>query len=184
MNSSNQPTLLSIPLNDFHGQFAVRVHQYLSEFIRSADQKAYFLLASSGVVFGLLFPRQTFNDWQQALKILSMTFDASCVLCSLGTLWPRQRWSRVGLIAWEGILGNSSQGSDVSKYVHAVCSLTNDEPANELLRHCVRMAKVLHHKYDYLYYAILLFFTGIFFAAAFAIWRIAAGQLGPPIHPS
>ena|SRR5690348_11304388 len=129
-------------------QFACQVHHYLQEFIRSADQKASFLLAAASVLLALVGPLKTHGVGVCLQSSVAVLAGLSVVLC-LAVVWPRQRRHRHGLIFWKGILAQSED-----EYLTAVADLDGAAATKQILMHCYALARILEKKYDLLPWAV------------------------------
>jgi len=145
-------------------QFACRVHDYLKEFIRSADQKASFLLAASSVLLAFVGSMKT-HGVGVCLRVSAAVFAIMSVALCSAVVWPRQRRYSHGLIFWKGILAQSED-----QYLAAVASL-DGAVTKEILRHCYALARILNTKYDLLHWAVAPFILAGLFAATALIFQ-------------
>lgn len=150
--------------SEFNNQdsFARYTHSYLSEFIRSSDQKAGFMLTAGAVFLGFALQ----NDRQlhklgicsspSLLALVATFLGAGSALCSILTILPRQNGIGYGLIAWGGILKSGAAG----QYNDAIKKLNKASRIAEYTNHSYELARVLNRKYALLKWAVLLLAFG------------------------
>lgn len=159
--SPQPPVPLAPPQDSCHSEFARHVHSYLQHFIRSADQKASFLLVAGTALFGLIYKENLNVAYLVWVRLAALIILGSSVFLSVLAVMPRQQNEKFGLIAWEGIR------QERQPYGERVKSQTPTQLLDELLSHCQRLAEILHSKYHLLYAAVWFFLVGGVCAAAF-----------------
>ncbi|HXM22201.1 MAG TPA: Pycsar system effector family protein [Terriglobales bacterium] len=138
--------------------FASHVHNYLSQFILAADQKAAFTLAASSAVLGFLISRLSDDSHLHSLCFWLPAILAALLLMTAAGLAaiavrPRQNGIKSGLVAWGGIL----KSANADEYV---ASVDKADRLSEVLGHCYTLSVIVRRKYALLKCAIDFFIVG------------------------
>ncbi len=152
--------------------FATRVHGYITDFIRVADQDAAFLFAAVGTTLAFLNARGVTKLWIKNPTTWSVT-DGLAFLAVMGflasataaavVLLPRKKGSRTGLVSWGAI----SKCRSAEEYARLVLGTEPTGLAEATLEHCFELSRVCMHKYR---------------AMAWALWCGGAGFVGTLVY--
>lgn len=160
-------------MNDTEGlDFVKHTHSYLGEFLRSADQKAAFLLTASVAVLAYLGSGlQDIQAWDDraVLQAVSTVLVGASAAFSVWAVWPRQhrRAAQGGLIAFRDIY--NSKANDA--YVSSIRAPTA-QPFEQIAKHCYTLSTILVRKYRLLEIAVVLFVIGGVGTMAVLVLRI------------
>lgn len=141
-------------------KYAEEIHQYIREYIRTADQKATFFFASfaalltyqnsNGHLTIWMSNPQTWGLIQLFAFLSSVGFLISTILCIFVVI-PRLKGTKRGIIFFNAIVEYPSQ----QDYAKDVLSQFPNKLCEEKLKHAYDLAKVCSKKYIVLHYALL-----------------------------
>jgi len=161
---------------DSAGAFAEHVHRYLGEFLRSADQKAGFVLAAGTALAGFTLQAVVsgkpafFAPCAKITALAGVLFSAISAVIAIYAVRPQQDRYRFGLIAFNGICE-----LDRENYRAKVMEIDSDSRVDELAYHSHELARVLKDKYRALRWAVWAFGLGgafILFAFGYSILNV------------
>lgn len=152
-------------------EFAKHVHAYLGEFLRSADQKAAFLLTAAVALLAYLgtglegVSVWSGRTWLQFGSTVAVGISAGL---SVWAVWPRQhKRTAGGLIAFRDIY-NLKNGDNYVTQVRAA----GTEPFDQIAKHCFMLSTILVTKYRLVAMAVGFFIAGGVGTVVLLGWRI------------
>ena len=135
--------------------FAVESHNYVQEYIKTADQKAAFFFAASTALVAFLYQVGSLQRWLSnpinwgLFEVLSFLATVGLSISALYCLWvvfPRLKGSMRGLVFFAAIAEYESS----REYVADVLRKGGQELTESLLSHTHELAKVCKRKYQIL----------------------------------
>jgi len=157
-------------------RFSLAIHQYLSEYIRFADQKAGFTFAATSGFLALTFKTVIHDKWLVGLSswglLECMAFAATLLTCisillAVAVVLPRLPSEQKGLIYWGSIARFETAGS----YVEAILRLDLTDIVAYLAEHNHVLARIAHRKYTLLTLAMWFGLAGLFAGTIFFVSR-------------
>jgi hypothetical protein len=155
---------------DARSRFAEESHQYVSDHIKLADQKAAFFFTAATALLAFLYQNRVSQVWLKkplmqwnVLDIsafLSMAALAVGALFALFVLMPRLPGSRRGYVFWEAI----AEYQSARQYSDDLSTLSQSTFAQQKAEHTHELAIVCRAKYRHLRSAFFVLAIGLFFS--------------------
>jgi hypothetical protein len=177
-HAEDATSLSDSPLIDF----AWKVHEYTTEHIRFADQKAGAVIAWSGGLIGVMLAAKAHHRFMRAgdsfpadpgvvalaifslLAFLALGTAASCAFwCVKPRLWSREdgRTHSAGVIYWEQVRVYPDPG----RFAAALTAQTSPARTGHLAEHIYVLAGIVRRKYAWVDRSIWVAFVGSALAA-------------------
>jgi hypothetical protein len=146
--------------------FVARVHDYLCDFIKFADQKGAFIFAGASGFLALVFNQGgravwrvpiaswRLHEWLAGATIIVTV--ASATLAALA-IAPRLKDGHRGLIYWNSI----SSFANWQEYRAALAKLDLRGTTDEMSHHCYELSRLAKRKYELLKWAMWAGITGL-----------------------
>lgn len=138
---------------EFRWKYAESVHKYVREYIELADKKAGFFFTVASALMAVLYNKGYANQWIEIPTMWSFTDTLSaiaiggliiCISACIGTVIPRRRGSKRGIIFYDAITEFESS----QEYVGEILAKTPDELVGAKLSHIRDIAAVCSRKYN------------------------------------
>jgi len=154
--------------------FSERVHDYIRDYIRLADEKAAFVFGAAVAAGAVVYRLGPSLNWVGDLsswtgsglgEVLGLVFLALAAGSAIVVVIPRLRGSRAGLIFWQAI----AERENASEYAAEVKLRSAEELEEELIRHCYDLAVICKRKYRWLSVSFWSAIVGLLISISYVV---------------
>ena len=156
-------------------EFVRHVHSYTSDYTRFADTKAGFVLATAGVLFGVVAPRvsllpMTWTSGPDVLRavllVIFVIADALAFYHAVGAVRATVMGSAHSLVAFPAVALLSPPN-----YAVLVSSISEDARVEQVSTHIIELGQIALRKYRQVNQALTALEVAAFYAASVVIAR-------------